>query len=208
MQKYIIPILIAVLLMFCFWNQKKSVVEVNYNIESLEINELKATIEELKKLKDIKTVIASYEITNASVISRSIFDWSNTLVIDKGSNDGIEEGEVVTNHEALIGTVVEVKPRTSVVRLITDNQNKVSAKVLGKETVYGVIGDYQNNYLTMSGTKSEVEIGSQVVTTGMSYIYPSGIYIGEVDNLDDSIVYIKTPVDFNNILYVSVLKRE
>ena len=185
MQKYIISILIAVLLMFCFWNQKKSVVEVNYNIESLEINELKATIEELKKLKDIKTVIASYEITNASVISRGIFDWSNTLVIDKGSNDGIEEGEVVTNHEALIGTVVEVKPRTSVVRLITDNQNKVSAKVLGKETVYGVIGDYQNNYLTMSGTKSEVEIGSQVVTTGMSYIYPSGIYIGEVDNLDD-----------------------
>ena len=47
----------------------------------------------------------------------------------------------------------------------------------------------------------------------MSYIYPSGIYIGEVaDVVTDqfnltSIVKIETPVDFNNIMYVSVLKR-
>ena len=105
-------------------------------------------------------------------------------------------------------------PSTSVVRLITNNQNKVSAKILDDEVVYGLIYEYKNGFLTMEGLKkSNIEIGSKVVTTGMSYIYPAGIYIGEVDNVIYSdfnltpIVFIKTPVDFNNILYVSVLKR-
>ena len=60
---------------------------------------------------------------------------------------------------------------------------------------------------------TNIEIGSEVVTTGMSYIYPAGIYIGKVKevNYDEygltPIVKIETPVDFNNILYVSVLDR-
>ncbi len=193
---------------------KNHTLEVNYSGEELEINELKVSIDELKKVKDIKTVLATYNITNASVISRSLVGWFNTLVIDKGINDGIEEGEAVTNHEALIGTIIEVMDKTSIVRLITNNQNKVSAKILGKETTYGLIYEYKDGYLTMEGLKkSDIEIGSKVVTTGMSYIYPAGIYIGEVEKViyDDftlaPTVFIKTPVDFNNILYVSVLKR-
>ena len=193
---------------------KNKTLKVNYSNDDLEIMELRNSIEELKKLKGIKTVLADYEIINASVISRSLVGWFDTLVIDKGSNDGIEEGESVTNHEALIGTIVEVMPSTSVVRLITNNQNKVSAKIIGKENVFGLIYEYKDNHLTMQGLKNtDIEIGSKVVTTGMSYIYPAGIYIGEVLNVvyDDfkltPIVYIKTPVDFNDILYVSVLKR-
>ena len=60
---------------------------------------------------------------------------------------------------------------------------------------------------------TNVELDSEVVTTGMSYIYPAGIYIGKVIAVTydeyglTPIVKIKTPVDFNNILYVSVLNR-
>ena len=193
---------------------KNRTLEVNYSNEELELQELKNSIEELKKLTDIKTVLAEFEVINASVISRSLVGWFNTLVIDKGSILGIEEGDCVTNNEALIGTVIEVMPNTSVVRLITNNQNKVSAKIIGSETIYGLIYEYKNGYLTMKGLKNtNIEIGSKVVTTGMSYIYPAGIYIGEVNNVTyDKFeltpnVLIKTPVDFNNILYFSVLKR-
>ena len=194
--------------------QSKSVIEIESSNDSFEINELKASIEELKKLKDIKTVLASYDVINASVISRKLTSWFNFLVIDKGIDDGIEEGLVVTNHEALIGTIIEVNEKNSVVRLITNNQNRVSAKILGKETAYGLIYEYKDNHLIMEGLKNHnIEVGSQVVTTGISYIYPSGIYIGEVDNVTYNAfdltptVFIKTPVDFNNILYVSVMKR-
>lgn len=188
--------------------------EVSYTNEQLEIKELKNTIVELQKLLNIKTVLADYEITNASVISRSLASWFDTLIIDKGAKDGIEEGMCVTNSVALVGTVIEVMEDSSVVRLITNSQNKVSAKIMGSETIYGLIYEYNNNYLTMKGLKNtNIEIGSEVVTTGMSYIYPAGIYIGKVKevNYDEygltPIVKIETPVDFNNILYVSVLDR-
>lgn len=193
---------------------KNHTMEVNYSSEELEIVELKNSISELKELTKVNTVLSEYKIINASVISRSLVGWFNTLVIDKGLSDGIEEGDAVTNHEALIGTVIEVMDKSSVVRLITNNQNKVSAKVLDKDITYGIIYEYKNDFLTMQGLKNnKISEGSKVVTTGMSYLYPAGIYIGDVSSVKtdelglSTTVLIKTPVDFNNILYVSVLKR-
>lgn len=193
---------------------KNHTLEVSYTNEQIENQELKSTIKELQKLLDIKTVLTDYEITNASVISRSLASWFDTIVIDKGSRDGIEEGMCVTNSTALVGTVIEVMEDNSVVRLITNSQNKVSAKIIGDETIYGIIYEYKDNYLILKGLKNtNVELDSEVVTTGMSYIYPAGIYIGKVIDVTydeyglTPIVKIKTPVDFNNILYVSVLNR-
>lgn len=193
---------------------KNNTLEVSYTNEELEILELKKTIKELQKLNDLKTILSDYQATNASVISRSLEGWFNTLIIDKGKKDGLEEGMCVTSNNALIGTVIEVMNDNSVVRLITNNLNKVSAKILDEEEIPGLIYEYKDNYLIMQGLKNtNIKKNSKVVTTGMSYIYPSGIYIGEVtDVVTDQfnltpIVKIETPVDFNNIMYVSVLKR-
>lgn len=235
-KKYLIPILILMFMFFTYYNfkeentynsylkniyynflgifNKNQTLEVSYTNEKLEIDELKNIIQELQKILEIDTVLADYKIINASVISRSLASWFDTLIIDKGLKDGIEEGMCVTNSSALVGTVIEVMNDSSVVRLITNSQNKVSAKIIGAETVYGLIYEYNNNHLTMKGLKNtNILPNSEVVTTGMSYIYPAGIYIGKVKNVefDDfgltPIVQIETPVDFNNILYVSVLDR-
>lgn len=193
---------------------KNHTLEVSYSNEAIENKELKQTIAELSQLLELKTILADYEVVNASVISRSLASWYDTLVIDKGRIDGIEEGMCVTNGSALVGTIIEVMEDNSIVRLITNSQNKVSAKILDEEVIFGLIYEYHDNHLIMKGLKNtKVNLESEVVTTGMSYIYPSGIYIGKVKevNYDDyeltPIVKIETPVDFNNILYVSVLER-
>lgn len=193
---------------------KNNTLEVSYTNEELEILELKKTIKELQKLNGLKTILSDYQATNASVISRSLEGWFNTLIIDKGKKDGLEEGMCVTSNNALIGTIIEVMNDNSVVRLITNNLNKVSAKILGEEEIPGLIYEYKDDYLIMRGLKNtDIKKNSKVVTTGMSYIYPSGIYIGEVvDVVTDQfnltpIVKIETPVDFNNIMYVSILRR-
>ncbi len=193
---------------------KQETLEVTYSNLALENQELKATINELKKLTAIETVLAEYKPINASVVSRSLVGWFNTLTIDKGSFDGIEEGMCVTNSNALVGTIVEVMENNSVVRLITNNQNKVSVKIIGEEIVNGLIYEYKDAFLTMKGLKNtNIALDSEVVTTGMSYIYPAGIFVGNVESVSydeyelTPIVKIKTPVDFNNILYVTVLDR-
>ena len=144
---------------------------------------------------------------NALVVAKEQYE----LIIDKGYSDGVEEGDIVVQNEALVGIINEVKKNESSVKLITNNQNKLSVKT-ADNNLYGLIDKYENSYLILSGVKSEnVEIGSKILTTGISYIYPDNLYVGEVYSIiyDESkpIIVVKTPVDFDNISEVLILKR-
>ena len=60
----------------------------------------------------------------------------------------------------------------------------------------------------------EIEPGAIVTTTGLGSIYPSGILVGKVsgvttDNFDlGKIIEVKSDVNFDNLSYVTILKRE
>ena len=82
----------------------------------------------------------------------------------------------------------------------------------------GLISGYssKNNTYTVEGISENVDIakGADVVTTGMGDMFPSGIQVGKVtkvttDNFDLSkVVEVEASVDFDDIDYVTVLKRE
>ncbi len=189
MKKYLILVSITLIFILILY---LNVISYNNNIIKVS-NEYSETFKEL----------------NANVVLKNSLA---EITIDKGNNNGIEEGDIAINSNALVGIVFEVNDDNSVIRLITNNQNKVSVKV-DDNSVYGLLDEYNNNYLIMKNvSKKKIEVGSRIVTTGIGYIYPSGIYVGEVENiifsdLGDSKVLIKTPVDFNNISNVIILKK-
>ena len=102
-------------------------------IESLEAEniELKQEINKLKEELNVDYVLTEYDYLNATVISRNSMYWYNNLTIDKGKNNGIEEGMVVINSTGLIGKIVNVSTFSSDVKLITtnDTNNKISVTV-------------------------------------------------------------------------------
>lgn len=189
LKKYLILVSITLIFILILY---LNVISYNNNIIKVS-NEYSETFKEL----------------NANVVLKNSLA---EITIDKGNNNGIEEGDIAINSNALVGIVFEVNDDNSVIRLITNNQNKVSVKV-DDNSVYGLLDEYNNNYLIMKNvSKKKIEVGSRIVTTGIGYIYPSGIYVGEVENiifsdLGDSKVLIKTPVDFNNISNVIILKK-
>ena len=76
---------------------------------------------------------------NASVISRNVGYWFNTITINKGSHSGVEKDMVVINSKGLIGRVIKTTSFTSDVRLITtsDTNNKISVHVSnGSDNLY------------------------------------------------------------------------
>ena len=128
---------------------------------------------------------------------------------------------VVINAKGLIGKVIRTTNFTSDVRLITtsDTNNKISVSVSnGSDNLYGLINsfDYSENYLEVEGISNtkNVSIGDKVYTSGLGGIFPSGILIGEVSEITtDSydlakLIKVKPSADFNDINYVSVLKRK
>ena len=192
-------------------------------IDSIEAEniELRRQLDELKEELNINYTLTDYEYLNATVISRNVGFWYNTITIDKGSYNGIEKDMVVINSKGLIGKIIRTSTFTSDVRLITtsDTNNKISVHVSSNgNDLYGLINnyDYSNNLLEVEGISNTkaVNIGDFVYTSGLGGIFPSGILIGKVSEITtDSydlakIIKVTPSPDFNDINYVSVLKRK
>ena len=192
-------------------------------IDSIEAEniELRRQLDALKEELNINYTLSDYEYLNATVISRNVGYWYNKLTINKGSYNGVEKDMVVISSKGLIGRVVKTSTFTSDVKLITtsDTNNKISVHVSnGDNNLYGVINgyDYKKSVLELEGISNtkDVNVGDYVYTSGLGGIFPAGILIGTVteittDSYDLAIIMKVTPsVDFNDINYVSILKRK
>lgn len=192
-------------------------------IDSIEAEniELRRQLNALKEELNINYTLSDYEYLNATVISRNVGYWYNKLTINKGSYNGVEKDMVVISSKGLIGRVVKTSTFTSDVRLITtsDTNNKISVHVSnGDNNLYGVINgyDYKKSVLELEGISNtkDVNVGDYVYTSGLGGIFPAGILIGTVteittDSYDLAKIMKVTPsVDFNDINYVSILKRK
>lgn len=192
-------------------------------IESLEAEniELKQEIKKMKEELNIDRVLSDYDYLNATVVSRNAMYWYNNLTIDKGSKNGIEEGMVVINSTGLIGKITNVSNFSSDVKLITttDTNNKISVIITnGDNNLVGVINgyNYDDGYLKVEGISNTetVAVGDVVYTSGLGGVFPSGILIGYVDSITTDvydlakIINVKPSAKFDNINYVTVLKRD
>ena len=192
-------------------------------IDSLyaENMELRKQLEAMKKELKIDATLTDYEYLNATVISRNVAYWYNTITLDKGSYNGVREDMVVVNSQGLIGKVITTSLFTCEVRLLTsgDMINKISITINdGVNSVNGLITNYNYNtgYLEVEGISNTDRImdNAYVYTSGLGGIFPSGILIGRVakiktDEYDLAKLIDVTPsADFNDINYVAILKRK
>ena len=205
-------------------NEENDILETSLDrIDAIETEnvELRRQIDALKNELNIDYTLTDYEYLNATVVSRNVGFWYNTITIDKGTYNGVEKDMVVINSKGLIGKIIKTSTFTSDVRLITtsDTNNKISVHISnGDNNLYGLINnyDYSKNLLEVEGISNtkDVDIGDFVYTSGLGGIFPSGILIGSVSEITtDSydlakIIKVKPSADFSNINYVSVLKRK
>ncbi len=186
-----------------------------------QIEELQKEVTDLKSTLELNATLSEYNYVNATVVNRNIGYWYNTLNIDKGSKNGIVEGDAVITSSGLIGKIISVSNFSSTVKLLTTNEisNKISVKVgLDGKYQYGLLIGYDrelNIYKVEGVTDSNsVKEGDIVTTTGLTDYFPSGLIIGKVskivkDEYDlNSIVEVTPSVNFENISIVTVLNRK
>jgi len=193
-------------------NDNSELVEA-YNDELItEVNKLKETLKLNKLLSD-------RQLINATVYSRGFDYWNEKLIIDKGSDDGIGNNMAVVSNGGLIGITDDVSHSNSTVLLLNNSKFplNISVKVkIDSKEYYGILNNYNDGVFEIMGIVENVEIpsGSSVVTTGLGNIFPSGIPVGTVvsvttDNFDLSkIVNVKPTASFDDISYVTVVKRD
>ena len=203
--------------MYKEYEELKNIKDEYDNVLSLN-NELKRQIEELKKLNDINFTLDNYTRINATVIYRDINYFNETIVIDKGTHDGVKNNAAVVVGSNFIGKVIDASFSTSTIRLLTANNSldKISVRLsLDDNYVYGILNGYENNEFNIEllSLSNNITLDSEVTTTGLSSIFPSGLIIGHVTNIatDDfelaNVLKVSPSIDFNNLNYVSVLIR-
>ena len=188
------------------FNKINNLIKINENEE----------IKELKKLLELKDIYSNYSLINAAVILRNKNYYLSTLEIDIGSKDGIKKNMAVITSEGLIGKISKVYKNSSEVKLISKSGDKYKTSIIikAKEKDYvGIIDGIKGSLIEIKDISkdSNIEIGDEIITSGMEEEIPRGIYIGKVKKIEkdkydlSKRIYIETSVDFNKIHYVSVV---
>lgn len=182
---------------------------------------LKSENKQLKQQLQLDNTLTDYDYVNASIMLRSPDNWQNILIINHGSDKGIQKNMSVMAGSGLIGRVVEVNRNNAKVELIsTDNKsaNRFAAQInTDKGTVNGIITGYDKSsgdlILSQVNTTDGVKNGDKVITSGLGGSTPKGLLIGTVENMkkDDyglsTIINVKPAANLSDLSVVTVVKR-
>ena len=188
----------------------------------VRVADLEAENAKMKQELKLTESLSNYTTINATVIARNPDQWMETLVINVGSNDGVEKNMSVMSGNGLIGRIIEVNPTSSKVLLLTSEQSndgKVAASIQTKSgSANGIISGYDRKnkqyLMTQVDPTAKIEKGDMVQTSGLGGVTPSTLLIGEVTEatMDDyglfQIVRIQPAGEMTDIRFVTVIKRE
>ncbi len=190
--------------------QKNS--ELEQSLRELEV--IKSENETLKEYLNLKEKYQDYTTIPADVINRDISNYSSTIVINVGSDDGIKEDMTVIADSGLVGHVISVTSNTAKVQTIVDTATAVTSTISTTEDtiiVQGTLDDKTTLKATFIPTDAVVLEGDSVETSGIGGIYPKGIHIGTIkevintSNITDRYAIVETAVNFNKLNTVLVI---
>lgn len=144
----------------------------------------RARVDELNALLRVSAV-GRYAVVPAEVIAVGpAQDFSWTVTIDAGRNDGVEADMTVINGQGLVGRVLKVFATTSTIVLVVDASSAVGGRIATTEEIGIVSGTGRQDSLEFQllDPLAEVRAGDALVTFGSrgGRPYAPGLPIGEV----------------------------
>lgn len=182
-----------------------------------ELENIKSENETLKEYLDLTEKYGEYKTIPAYIINKDISNYAKTIVINIGSNDGVEENMTVIGDEGLVGHVISVTESTAKVQTIIDTSSSVSASMsTTKEAIVckGTLEEKSALKAMYIPTESNIIQGDSIETSGLGGIYPKGIHVGTVkkvvtsQNIIDRYAIIETAVDFDKLDSVLVITNK
>ncbi len=164
--------------------------------------------------------VGAIPTTAARVVSGNPSNFSHTLDISKGSDDGVKVGMSVVNGAGLVGKVVQVQRERSTVQLITDPDFAVGVRVLPSDVPGTARGQGRGEDLIVdtnleAGALEVPKPGAALTTSGIDRaLFPASIPVGRVKavrpaggglSLD---LVVRPMADTEELAFVTVLLKE
>ncbi len=184
--------------------------------ENADLIAMKAENERLAQLLNFKNIHPNLKFTAAKVISRDMGDFRDTILINRGAEDGLRLNMSVINGSGLVGIVDGLYPHVAKVLLVNSSKSRLGGMNLrGDSRVAGIVSG-------MAGTDASLEMrnmarnadllpGDTIVTSGYSGYHPAGLIIGTIEEVQmdpgglTKIAAITPSVDFAHLEEVMVI---
>jgi rod shape-determining protein MreC len=137
----------------------------------------------------------TFEFQFAELVQVDLDPFSHKVMVDRGSNDGVQIGQVVIDGAGVMGQVEDVHPHFSEIRLISDPNHALPVQInrTGLRTVAFGTGDTGALLLPSVPRQADVREGDLVVTSGLGNRFPGGYPVAVVSrvNRDEGLTFVQ-----------------
>ncbi len=181
--------------------------------ENEELREIRGEWQILQDLFNRARQSPEFTRQIATVIGYDTSPAVRSIIIDKGTADGVRVGMPVESARGLVGRIFRAAPHSAQVALITDNASAIPAR-LGNSRATGVLsGGGIGGPLTMDWVdlKYNLEVGEVVLTSGLGGNFPQDIVVGRVIEVNRSEAdlfqqaVVQPVTDFDNLEIVFII---
>jgi rod shape-determining protein MreC len=145
----------------------------------------------LRELLELRQLLP-HDTLVAQVVVREALPWFRSLMIDKGTRQGVALNAAVISPTGVVGRVIRVGPQAAQVQLLLDQQSGVGARI-ERSRVTGVVSGQVSRQASSSSEGSSGDLlmkfvpmladvveGDVVVTSGLDRMFPPGLVVGRV----------------------------
>jgi rod shape-determining protein MreC len=168
-----------------------------------QIGELERENQDFRAMLDFKNR-TELKLITAKVIGRDPSNWWNTVMVDRGTADGITRDMPVLVVDGLVGKTIEVFEHNAHVLLLVDENCKVSGW-MRESGQYGIVegnllagGKSAQCRMKFIDRFSKILPNDKVYTSGLGGVFPKGILIGTINTTPS------TPANTTSKIYQEV----
>ena len=173
----------------------------------------------LRKLLDLRKQrrdLSDFE--TATVMERSVTNWTSSLTLNKGSVHGVEVGDcVIDGRGNLVGRISEAGYDWSTVLTVVDTDTSLGARVYRTQDIGIANGDFAlmgEGLLRLDSLPVSCQLleGDLIVTSGLGGYLPPDLVIGSVtslqaDDSDTAVYAVLTPAaELDSLTEVCIIK--
>ncbi len=178
------------------------------NREALATNARLRKLLELKESSDAPSVAAM-------IVGKDPSLWFRTVIIDRGSSDGVQKGMPVVTGAGIVGQIFTVAPHYSKVLLAITPSSAIDV-VVQETRARGILkGTGSQSYrLEYIFKTAKINLGNHLVTAGHGGFFPPGLPVGVVTKVTQKrrgmfqVIEVTPSVDFHKLEELLVIQRK
>ena len=154
-----------------------------FQSELVQLREIESDYNRLASLVDYTLSTEDMEFVTADVISYDQSGRLRTIVINRGTRDGITIDMPVVTDQGLVGRIIQVSATASRILLITDESSFVTGRLQTTRALGSVQGSLTGNLVMIDILLDATVIeGDIVMTSGIGGNFPPDLVIGQVES--------------------------